>query len=68
LDVVFIDASHFYEDVRDDILAWLPKVVSGGTICGHDITEDFPGVRRAVEERFKVFEVLGGVIWSVVRE
>jgi hypothetical protein len=49
---VFIDGSHLYEAVREDILAWLPKVKSGGFIGGHDIdqTEEFNGVRKAVDE------------------
>ena len=49
---VFIDASHLYEAVKEDILAWLPKVKSGGFIGGHDIdqTEEFNGVRKAVDE------------------
>ncbi len=54
LDFVFIDASHEYEDVRDDILAWYPKVKPGGIIAGHDYYHDeydwFPGVKRAVNE------------------
>jgi predicted O-methyltransferase YrrM len=36
LDLVFIDADHGYDAVRQDILAWMPKVKSGGIICGHD--------------------------------
>jgi hypothetical protein len=49
---VFIDGSHLYEAVKEDILAWLPKVKSGGFIGGHDIdqTEEFNGVRAAVDE------------------
>lgn len=49
---VFIDGSHLYEAVKEDILAWLPKVKSGGFIGGHDIDqpEEFNGVRRAVDE------------------
>ena len=54
LDFVFIDASHEYEDVRDDILAWYPKVKPGGIIAGHDYYHDeydwFPGVKQAVNE------------------
>ena len=49
---VFIDGSHLYEAVKEDILAWLPKVKSGGFIGGHDIdqSEEFNGVRAAVDE------------------
>jgi predicted O-methyltransferase YrrM len=36
LDLVFIEADHSYGAVRKDILAWMPKVKSGGIICGHD--------------------------------
>lgn len=47
-DFVFIDASHEYEDVRDDLVAWYPKVKSGGVLAGHDY--HWPGVSRAVKE------------------
>ncbi len=53
LDFVFIDASHEYQDVKDDINAWLPKVKPGGVLAGHDYyIEDtsFNGVRLAVDE------------------
>lgn len=51
LDFVFIDAAHDYENVKQDILAWLPKVKKGGVIAGHDYSS-FPGVRQAVDEIF----------------
>lgn len=51
LDFVFIDANHFYEKVREDILAWLPKIKVGGFIAGHDY-ETGPQVKRAVNEIF----------------
>lgn len=60
LDFVFIDASHHYEDVAEDIRAWLPKVRTGGVLAGHDYYpggEYYPGVRRAVDESLKGFEV-----------
>jgi hypothetical protein len=50
LDVVFIDACHDYECVRDDIIAWLPKIKPGSIICGHDIT--WPSVFQAIKEAF----------------
>ena len=49
LDFVFIDASHEYDDVKKDILAWYPKIKKGGIIAGHDFTT-FEGVRQAVDE------------------
>jgi len=54
LDFVFIDASHEYEDVKNDILAWLPKVKKGGVIAGHDYSDAWPGVVNAVHEVFDI--------------
>lgn len=59
LDFVFIDASHEYDDVKADILAWLPKVKPGGILAGHDYyfnAEFFPGVYAAVNEVLDYFE------------
>ena len=53
LDFVFIDASHEYKDVKNDIIAWLPKVKIGGILAGHDYYT-FDGVYRAVNEMFNV--------------
>jgi predicted O-methyltransferase YrrM len=39
LDLVYIDASHWYDDVIEDIKTWLPKVKKGGYLCGHDYIE-----------------------------
>jgi len=51
LDFVYIDASHAYEDVKKDILAWKLKVKDGGIIAGHDIS--FSSVLKAVEETLR---------------
>ena len=50
LDFVFIDASHDYENVKQDILHWYPKVKHGGCIGGHDYHPDWPDVVKAVDE------------------
>lgn len=52
LDMVFIDAIHLYENVKEDIQAWLPKIKSGGIISGDDYSDSFPGVIKAVQEIF----------------
>jgi len=51
LEFVFIDASHKYEDVMDDLKAWYPKVKKGGIFAGHDYPT-WEGVTRAVNEFF----------------
>jgi predicted O-methyltransferase YrrM/GR25 family glycosyltransferase involved in LPS biosynthesis len=62
LDFVFIDASHEYDDVRNDITAWLPKIKNNGTIAGHDYytnpNHHHPGVKKAVDEIFNTDELI----------
>lgn len=58
LDLVYIDACHDYESVRDDIAAWLPKIRQRGWISGHDYVPNYPGVIQAVDERFGSGNVL----------
>jgi predicted O-methyltransferase YrrM len=52
LDFIFIDASHEYEDVKNDILHWKSKVKKNGVIAGHDFTNSWIEVKRAVIEVF----------------
>lgn len=60
VDFVFLDAFHSYEEVRNDIAHWLPKVKPGGVLAGHDYFDDptvWPGVRKAVDEVLLNFRV-----------
>lgn len=60
VDMVYIDALHTYEDVKNDIEKWFPKVKIGGVVAGHDYQKRFSGVIEAVEEFFgKKPEFLG---------
>lgn len=65
--LVFIDASHFYEDVLEDIRNSLPLVADGGILSGHDFDPDHPGVMQAVRECFGEITP-GDTIWSLRRE
>ena len=51
-DIVYIDASHDYESVKNDLNHWYPKVKSGGIICGDDYSKYWKEVIVAVDEFF----------------
>lgn len=66
-DIVYIDASHEYEHVKNDILHWLPKVKRGGVICGDDYVRRWEGVIRAVNEIFgEKMHKVGTQQWYVI--
>lgn len=69
-DMIFIDAGHIYEEVKADILAWLPLLNEGGMMCGHDmfhVNNVWPGVGQAVNEIFglNVKQAPNTSIWMV---
>jgi hypothetical protein len=56
VDIVYIDGLHHYQGVWDDIIAWWPKLRSGGIMAGHDYMHEVDGggtiftVKPAVDE------------------
>jgi predicted O-methyltransferase YrrM len=67
LDFVFIDASHEYANVIEDIKHWLPKVKKGGVLAGHDYNNpSYAGVKKAVDEALigRTIDV-NGMCWIV---
>jgi hypothetical protein len=48
LDFVYLDGSHIYKDVVDDIKHWYPKIKKNGFIAGHDI--GWSGVQSAIKD------------------
>lgn len=53
-DMVIIDASHDYKNVKQDTKLWKPLVRKGGIISWHDYeNRRLPGVKRAVTEIFE---------------
>ena len=65
-DWAYIDASHFYEDVKRDLEAFFPKVRSGGYLAGDDYDRRGiwdHGVTRAVDE-FRA----GGLVETIRRK
>jgi hypothetical protein len=60
VDMAFVDGSHRYEDVKQDIELWRPKARK--LICGHDY--NWPDVAKAVDEAFEPDQIkLTGSIW-----
>ncbi len=60
--MVFIDADHTYEAVRDEI-AWA-KALGVPVISGHDYGNARFGVTRAVDEAFAACVEVCGTVWS----
>lgn len=48
VDLVFIDANHDYDFVKEDINSWYPKVKPDGIIAGHDF--EWPSVKQAIDD------------------
>lgn len=60
IDLIFIDGSHFYEDVLADLWAWSPHVK--GKIACHDHNTNWPGVLMAVAE------FVSGGEWKIIEQ
>lgn len=65
LDFVFIDGSHDYNSIKEDINTWMPKVKSGGFLAGHDYAIQYFGIMKAVMESFDKWEVFKGKKWGL---
>jgi len=70
IDLIFIDALHDYEHVKQDIALWWPKVKIGGVLSGHDFNHRWPGCERAVAEAFDLMQVGVGPdsVWFVIKQ
>jgi len=55
-DYVYIDGDHEYEPVKKDLLAWWPKVKTGGIMGGHDVI--MPDISKALDEFVKENKIL----------
>lgn len=51
--VLVVDGGHSYEQVRDDLRSYAPKLLPGGIMFLDDYSPSFPGVVRAADEFFR---------------
>lgn len=72
---VFLDSSHKYQETKQEIRCWLPKLLHARCLSGHDyFSEENPGVRQAVDEMIPASRLVtqetdnGCGIWSVVKD
>jgi hypothetical protein len=50
IDLLFIDASHYYKDVARDFAEWSVHCAPGSSCAFHDYTPDAPGVKKLVNQ------------------
>jgi len=62
-DLVYIDGSHNYEDVKTDIINSLKFIKKGGFISGHDYNSATKGVIKAVDEFFEDVGIFEDSSW-----
>lgn len=68
-DLIFIDANHQYQAVKQDFQAWFPLLKNGGVMAFHD-TLSWPGPRKVVEKylfhsyNFKKVKVIGSITYG----
>lgn len=53
-DFIYIDATHLYKPVMQDIEMYLPKLKQNGLLCGHDYIKCWDEVVRAVDDSVKL--------------
>ena len=65
-DMVFIDGDHTYEGCKSDIESWLPKCKK--LIAFHDFNNAWPGVMKAVNEKFGIVKTIGSIAYVEVNK
>lgn len=56
IDFLFIDGSHDYESVIQDLSSWVPLLRPGGVVCGDDWNiEEIPHLNGSVRQAFNDF-------------
>lgn len=71
-DVIYIDAAHEYLPVYLDVCHYWNYLKPGGLYLGDDYTDNWPGVKQAVnqfaEERKQSLQILNDWVWKIDKE
>lgn len=59
-EMVFIDAIHDYDHIKEDITAWFPKATK--ILCGDDYKKRFEGLKQGVDEMIPD-RIINGIVW-----
>lgn len=69
IDLIFIDANHQDDGIDDDCKNWLPFVKKRGFAAFHDYhNENFPSVRKRVDEHTKGWKFVAGADSIMIRK
>ena len=63
LALIFVDAGHDYENVRQDLADWYPKLAPGGVLVCDDYVPEWPGVMRAIDETGLSGQLIAPSLW-----
>ena len=69
IDFLYLDASHDYNNVTNDLNCWLPKMKNGSIISGDDYVECWFPVIQAVNDFFEKYDKKVEVVktqWKVI--
>lgn len=70
-DLIFIDGSHLYLDIKEDLEIWYPKVKKEGIFCGHDCEKYLKDIKDmndyVPEKEFMKTDYIKGIHPGVVQ-
>ena len=66
VDFVWIDGNHEKEQVRRDVVNWLPKVKEGGIFGGHDYQIEY--IREIVKEELGWHNTGEDFTWWIIKK